>query len=77
MAQGDLDVDRPDEIHIWDASTGASLVAITTKYERKGKNLEIVGLDEASAERHRGLTGRPSGHWTDPTFGQRFGQAGW
>jgi sulfate permease, SulP family len=44
--------------HIWDASTVATLDAITTKYERKGKNVTIVGLNEASLERH----GRLAGH---------------
>ncbi len=48
--------------HVWDASTVASLDAIITKYERKGKTVEIVGLDEASAERHGRLTGRLSSH---------------
>jgi SulP family sulfate permease len=48
--------------HVWDASTVASLDAITTKYERKGKSVEIVGLDAASAERHGRLTGELSGH---------------
>ena len=43
--------------HIWDASTVATLDAITTKYERKGKNVTIVGLNEASAERHARLAG--------------------
>lgn len=48
--------------HIWDASTVASLDAITTKYQRKGKRVEIVGLNEASAERHGRLTGQLSAH---------------
>jgi SulP family sulfate permease len=43
---------------IWDASTVAALDAVQTKFESKGKNVEIVGLDEASAHRH----GRLSGH---------------
>ncbi len=48
--------------HIWDASTVASLDAITTKYERKGKAVRIVGLNAASADRHGRLTGQLSGH---------------
>ncbi|MFZ5847917.1 MAG: SulP family inorganic anion transporter [Actinomycetota bacterium] len=44
--------------HIWDASTVAALDAITTKFESKGKNVEIVGLNDASAAMH----GRLSGH---------------
>ena len=48
--------------HVWDASTVASLDAITTKYQRKGKTVEIVGLDRASADRHERLTGRLAAH---------------
>ena len=48
--------------HIWDASTVASLDAITTKYERKGKTVKIIGLNAASAERHERLTGGLAGH---------------
>ncbi|GAW52524.1 SulP family sulfate transporter [Nocardioides sp. PD653] len=62
-------VEDPDRVvidlgasHIWDASTVASLDAITTKYERKGKAVTMVGLDEASAERHGRLTGELSAH---------------
>ncbi|SDU59316.1 SulP family inorganic anion transporter [Gordonia westfalica] len=44
--------------HVWDASSVATLDAITTKYRAKGKNVTIVGLNDASAERH----GRLSGH---------------
>jgi SulP family sulfate permease len=54
--------DDPDHVvidlsasHVWDASTVASLDAITTKYERKGKTVEIVGLNASSAERHERL----------------------
>lgn len=47
--------------HIWDASTVATLDAITTKYAAKGKNATIVGLDDTSAERHRRLSGRLAG----------------
>lgn len=48
--------------HVWDASTVAALDAITTKYARKGKTVEIVGLDDASAERHGRLTGQLDTH---------------
>lgn len=61
--------DDPDRVvidlsgaHVWDASTVASLDAITTKYERKGKSVRIVGLDDASAERHGRLSGRLPSH---------------
>ncbi|MCW2788874.1 MAG: sodium-independent anion transporter, partial [Aeromicrobium sp.] len=47
---------------IWDASTVASLDAITTKYERKAKTVEIIGLNNASAERHGRLTGGLASH---------------
>ena len=50
------------ESRVWDASTVASLDAITTKYERLGKTVEITGLDRASAERHGRLTGRLPSH---------------
>ncbi len=48
--------------HVWDASTVASLDAIVTKYRRKGKSVEIVGLNEASADRHERLTGQLAAH---------------
>ncbi|WP_434056553.1 SulP family inorganic anion transporter [Georgenia sunbinii] len=43
--------------HIWDASTVATLDAITTKYEAKDKNVTITGLNEASSQRHARLAG--------------------
>jgi sulfate permease, SulP family len=43
------------ESHIWDASTVATLDAITTKYARYGKTVRIVGLNPSSAERHTRL----------------------
>jgi len=43
--------------HIWDASTVATLDAITTKYARYGKTVEIVGLNEESARIHKALSG--------------------
>ena len=48
--------------HIWDASTVASLDAIATKYERKGKSVTIVGLNPASSDRHERLTGQLASH---------------
>ncbi|MEV5966040.1 SulP family inorganic anion transporter [Kribbella sp. NPDC051952] len=44
------------ESHIWDASTVATLDAITTKYARYGKTVTIAGLNPASAQRHTRLT---------------------
>ncbi len=49
------------DAHIWDASTVATLDAVTTKYASKGKNVEIVGLDAASGQRHDRLSGHLSG----------------
>ncbi|MEV0011569.1 SulP family inorganic anion transporter [Streptomyces sp. NPDC047973] len=43
---------------IWDASSVATLDAVTTKYEQRGKRVEIVGLDEPSADLHGALSGR-------------------
>jgi len=45
------------ESHIWDASTVATLDAITTKYGRYGKTVQIIGMNDASAERHQRLAG--------------------
>ncbi|WP_460961589.1 SulP family inorganic anion transporter [Parasphingorhabdus pacifica] len=45
------------DAHIWDASTVAALDAITTKYQDRGKSVEIIGLNEGSATMHGRLTG--------------------
>jgi SulP family sulfate permease len=47
--------------HIWDASTVATLDAIQTKYANKGKHVTIVGLNDASAQRHERLAGHLGG----------------
>lgn len=47
--------------HVWDASSVAALDAITTKYEQRGKAVEIVGLNRPSAEIHGKLTGELTG----------------
>jgi SulP family sulfate permease len=44
--------------HIWDASSVAALDAITTKYASRGKTVEIVGLNKASARIHDNLAGK-------------------
>lgn len=61
--------DDPDHVvidlsdsHVWDASTVAALDAITTKYRRKGKTVEIIGLNPSSAERHERLSGALPSH---------------
>jgi SulP family sulfate permease len=55
----------PDEVvidmsasHIWDASSVAAMDAITTKYDRRGKRVRIVGLNPASARMHDRLAGQ-------------------
>ncbi|MCF8588358.1 SulP family inorganic anion transporter [Gordonia liuliyuniae] len=58
-------VDDPERIvidladtHVWDASTVAALDAIEAKYHAKGKQVEIVGLNQPSAERRDRLSGQ-------------------
>jgi len=60
--------DDPDDIvidvsaaHIWDASTVATLDAITTKYAAKGKTVTIIGMNDNSAQRHARLSGALGG----------------
>uniref|UniRef100_UPI003571607C SulP family inorganic anion transporter n=1 Tax=Marmoricola endophyticus TaxID=2040280 RepID=UPI003571607C len=48
--------------HIWDASTVATLDAITTKYARRGTHVQITGLNTNSADRHERLSGRLASH---------------
>ena len=43
---------------IYDSSTVAALDAIELKYQRKGKNVQIVGLNEASQAWHGTLSGK-------------------
>ncbi len=45
------------DAHIWDASTVAALDAVQQKFESKGKNVEIIGLNEPSASMHNRLSG--------------------
>ncbi|MFI5593923.1 SulP family inorganic anion transporter [Amycolatopsis sp. NPDC051758] len=49
------------DAHVWDASTVAALDAVTTKYESRGKTVEIVGLNADSARRHGRLSGELAG----------------
>ncbi len=62
-------VDDPDQVvvdltasHVWDASTVAALDAIQVKYERKGKHVEILGLNDSSAHMHGRLSGQLPAH---------------
>ncbi|MEV5578015.1 SulP family inorganic anion transporter [Streptomyces parvus] len=49
--------------HIWDASSVAALDAIETKYARRGKTVEITGLNTPSARLHGRLSGElTAGH---------------
>ncbi|MBE1535590.1 SulP family inorganic anion transporter [Actinomadura algeriensis] len=57
---GHVTIDLTDA-HIWDASTVAALDAVTTKYEQRGKTVEIIGLNEASAKMHGDLSGELAG----------------
>ncbi len=60
----------PDEIvidmtgaHIWDASTVAALDAIIYKYEKRNKNVEVIGVNEYSTTMRARLKGHlSSGH---------------
>jgi sulfate permease, SulP family len=44
--------------HLWDASTIAALDAVTEKYRHQGKDVEIVGLNEASVQMRDRMTGK-------------------
>lgn len=44
--------------HVWDASTVAALDAVQTKYAARGVDLEIIGLNAASAAMHGRLSGQ-------------------
>jgi SulP family sulfate permease len=49
------------DAHIWDASTVASLDAITTKYEARGTTVTITGMNNDTHQRHTTLAGTFSG----------------
>ncbi|WP_102157918.1 SulP family inorganic anion transporter [Zhihengliuella halotolerans] len=44
--------------HLWDASTIAALDSIQEKYEHYGKDVEVIGLNEASVEMRTRLAGK-------------------
>ncbi|MFD5182206.1 SulP family inorganic anion transporter [Streptomyces sp. NPDC058372] len=48
--------------HIWDASSVAALDAVETKYAQRGKRVEIIGLNDLSADLHGRLTGELTSH---------------
>ncbi|GAB2559156.1 SulP family inorganic anion transporter [Leucobacter ruminantium] len=43
--------------HVWDASSVAALDAITTRYERRGKTVELVGMNAVTRALHSRLSG--------------------
>ncbi|GGR25968.1 SulP family inorganic anion transporter [Streptomyces roseolus] len=47
--------------HVWDASSVASLDAVENKYAQRGKTVEIIGLNDPSADLHGRLTGELAG----------------
>jgi SulP family sulfate permease len=47
--------------HIWDASTVAALDAIMTKYRKRNKSVEIVGMNARTSEMHARLSGNLGG----------------
>ncbi len=49
------------EAHIWDASTVAALDAVTTKYRHHATEVEVHGLNEASAAMYDRLSGHLAG----------------
>ncbi|MDY0809989.1 SulP family inorganic anion transporter [Kitasatospora purpeofusca] len=50
------------DAHIWDASSVAALDAIETKYKQRGKTVEIIGLNDPSADLHGRLSGELTSH---------------
>ena len=44
--------------HVWDASTVAALDAITEKYQQHGKDVKIIGLNDASRTMRERLGGK-------------------
>jgi len=46
--------------HVWDASTVAALDSVVAKYAHRGKQVELVGLNAASAYMHDRLSGHLS-----------------
>jgi SulP family sulfate permease len=44
--------------HIWDSSTVAMLDQVVAKYGHRAKNVELIGMNEASSTLHEALTGR-------------------
>jgi SulP family sulfate permease len=49
------------DAHVWDSSAVATLDAIVHKFEARGVEVEIVGLNDHSHALHAGLTGQLAG----------------
>ncbi|WP_051463000.1 SulP family inorganic anion transporter [Haloglycomyces albus] len=47
------------EAHVWDASAVAALDAVTDKYRRRGKDVDIIGFNAPSKQLHDNLSTRP------------------
>lgn len=46
------------DAHVWDSSAVATLDAVVQKFEARGVDVELVGLNDHSHALHNGLTGR-------------------
>ena len=44
--------------HLWDASTIAALDSVEDKYRHYGKNVEVIGLNEASQNMRNRMSGK-------------------
>jgi SulP family sulfate permease len=44
--------------HLWDASTIAALDSVTEKYRRHGREVELIGLNDASIRMRERLAGK-------------------
>jgi sulfate permease, SulP family len=58
---GHVVIDLSDA-HIWDASTVAALDAVTAKYRRHGAEVEVRGLNAASAAMYERVSGAVGAH---------------
>lgn len=50
-----------NEAHVWDSSAVPTLDAVVHKFEARGIEVELVGLNDHSHALHNGLTGRLAG----------------
>jgi SulP family sulfate permease len=55
-----VEIDLTDA-HVWDSSAVATLDAVVHKFEARGIEVELVGLNDHSHQLHNGLTGRLAG----------------